>query len=79
MTEEPDIGGQGGAVDTAGVCRSHPHQVRSPLPGDLHSAHRQRSFNSNQTMTLWCPDSLDVDEALSRGAGTQGNQGSKWG
>lgn len=43
MTKEPEIGGSG-AVETAVVCKSHPHQVRSPLPGDLQSDHRQRSL-----------------------------------
>lgn len=56
MTKEPEIGGSG-AVETAGVCKSHPRQVRSPLPGDLHSDHRQRSFNYKQgpfgLLTLW--------------------------
>ena len=65
-TNESEIGGSGGCW-RSWCLQKPPLQVRSLLPGDLHSDHRQRSFNFNKTVVLWSPDSLAVDEADSLG------------
>lgn len=63
VTKEPAIGAVG-AAGTAGVCKGHPYQMRSPLPGPCNLISDKETKNP-------LVSKLPIDEAGNGGAETE--------